>query len=145
MLFDRRDSLKDSRAVILFREHRQFPSRLVLGASGCQSGHGAPPGRPGRRGPRPRADARALTAARRFALGLGADGVMVPFRPEAGAPTGKTRWREIKVGVLARLSQHRTRTGQVVTRLAHRRLVAVLGDIEMLTPLCGLKRCARVS
>jgi hypothetical protein len=67
-------------------------------------------------------------------LALGADGVMVPFRPEAGAPTGKTRWREIKVGGLARLDQHRTRLGQVVTRLQHRRLVAVLGGIEALTP-----------
>ena len=67
-------------------------------------------------------------------LALGADGVMVPFRPVAGAPTGKTRWREIKVGVLARLGQHRTRLGQVVTRLYHRRLVAVLGDLEALTP-----------
>jgi hypothetical protein len=53
-------------------------------------------------------------------LALGADGVMVPFRPVAGAPTGKTRWREIKVGVLARLGQHRTRLGQVVTRLHQR-------------------------
>jgi len=67
-------------------------------------------------------------------LALGADGVMVPFRPAGGAPTGKTRWREIKVGVLARLGQHRTRLGQVVTRLQHRRLVAVLGGIEALTP-----------
>src|SRR5262249_22713734 len=67
-------------------------------------------------------------------LVLGADGVMVPFRPVAGVPTGKTRWREIKVGVLARLGQHRTRLGQVVTRLHQRRLVAVLGDIEALTP-----------
>ena len=67
-------------------------------------------------------------------LALGADGVMVPFRPEAGTPTGKTRWREIKVGVLARLGQHRTRLGQVVTRLQQRRLVAVLGDIEALAP-----------
>jgi hypothetical protein len=66
-------------------------------------------------------------------LALGADGVMVPFRPIAGAPTGKTRWREIKVGVLARLGQHRTRLGQVVTRLHQRRLVAVLGDLEALT------------
>jgi hypothetical protein len=72
-------------------------------------------------------------------LALGADGVMVPFRPEAGAPTGKTRWREIKVGVLARLRQHRTRTGQVVTRLAQRRLVAVLGDIEALAPRLWLE------
>jgi len=67
-------------------------------------------------------------------LALGADGVMVPFRPAGGAPTGKTRWRAIKVGGLARLGQHRTRLGQVVTRLQHRRLVAVLGGIEALTP-----------
>jgi len=67
-------------------------------------------------------------------LALGADGVMVPFRPVGGVPTGKTRWREIKVGVLARLSQHRTRLGQMVTRLQQRRLVAVLGDLDALTP-----------
>jgi hypothetical protein len=67
-------------------------------------------------------------------LALGADGVMVPFRPDAGAPQGKIRWREVKVGVLARRGQHRTRTGQVVTRLTQRRLVAVLGDIDALKP-----------
>lgn len=63
---------------------------------------------------------------------LGADGVMVPLRPEVGTPKGKTTWREVKVGVLARLGQHRTRAGQVVTRLHQRRLVAVLGNIEAL-------------
>jgi hypothetical protein len=67
-------------------------------------------------------------------LALGADGVMVPFRPEGGKPQGKIRWREVKVGVLARLGQHRTRTGQVVTRLTPRRLVAVLGDTDALKP-----------
>jgi hypothetical protein len=72
-------------------------------------------------------------------LPLGADGVMVPLRPHAGAPRGKIRWREVKVGVLARLGQHRTRTGQSVTRLQHRRLVAVLGDIEMLKPRLWLE------
>jgi hypothetical protein len=72
-------------------------------------------------------------------LALGADGVMVPFRPQAGQPRGKIRWREIKVGVLARLGQHRTRTGQLVTRLHQRRLVAVLGDIEALTPRLWLE------
>jgi hypothetical protein len=72
-------------------------------------------------------------------LVLGADGVMVPFRPDAGAPRGKTRWREIKVGVLARLGQHRTRTGKVVARLYHRRLVAVLGDIDALKPRLWLE------
>jgi hypothetical protein len=72
-------------------------------------------------------------------LVLGADGVMVPFRPAGGQPTGKTRWHEIKVGVLARLGQHRTRTGKVVARLHQRRLVAVLGDIEMLKPRLWLE------
>jgi len=81
-----------------------------------------------------------LTAAQAaLPLALGADGVMVPLRPHAGAPQGKIRWREVKVGVLARLSQHRTRTGQSVTRLQHRRLVAVLGDIEMLKPRLWLE------
>ena len=70
------------------------------------------------RGQGRRATARALAAElAALPLALGADGVMVPFRPEGGAPTGKIRWREIKVGVLARLGQHRTRTGTVVTRL----------------------------
>jgi hypothetical protein len=63
---------------------------------------------------------------------LGADGVMVPFRPEGGHPRGKTAWHEIKVGVLARLRRHTTRTGTVVARLHQRRLVAVFGDIEAL-------------
>ena len=54
-------------------------------------------------------------------------------------PQGEIRWREIKVGVLARLGQHRTRTGHLVTRLHQRRLVAVLGDIEMLTPRLWLE------
>jgi len=65
-------------------------------------------------------------------LALGADSVMVPFRPEAGQPAGKIQWRAINVGVLARLGQPRTRTGQVVLRLQQRRLVAVLGDSEAL-------------
>ena len=81
-----------------------------------------------------------LTAAQAaLPLALGADGVMVPLRPHAGAPRGKIRWREVKVGVLARLGQHRTRTGQSVTRLQHRRLVAVLGDIETLKPRLWLE------
>ncbi len=67
-------------------------------------------------------------------LAIGADGVMVPFRPQAGQTRGKTRWHEIKVGILARLGQHRTRTGQRVTRLYHRRLVAVWGDIDTFKP-----------
>lgn len=81
-----------------------------------------------------------LTAAQAaLPLALGADGVMVPFRPAAGMARGKIRWREVKVAVLARLGQHRTRTGQSVTRLQHRRLVAALGDIETLKPRLWLE------
>jgi len=69
----------------------------------------------------------------------GADGVMVPCRPDGGQPRGKTPWCEVKVGVLARLGQHRTRTGQVVPRLAQRRLVAVLGGSEALKARLGLE------
>jgi hypothetical protein len=86
--------------------------------------------------PAPEALAADLAAA---PLVLGADGVMVPFRPTGGQPTGKTRWQEIKVGVLARLGQHRTRTGKVVTRLHHRRLVAVLGGVDALQPRLWLE------
>ena len=75
--------------------------------------------------PPPEALAADLAAA---PLVVGADGVMVPFRPTGGQPTGKTQWHEVKVGVLARLGQPRTRTGKVITRLGQRRLVAVLGD-----------------
>ena len=67
-------------------------------------------------------------------LVIGADGVMVPLRPVAGTPKGKTSWREVKVGILARLGQQRTRAGQVLPRLSQRRLVAVLGTIEALKP-----------
>lgn len=70
---------------------------------------------------------------------IGADGVMVPLRPVAGTPKGKTTWREVKVGILARLGPHRTRAGSVVTRLHQRRLVAVLGTIEALKPRLWLE------
>jgi hypothetical protein len=40
---------------------------------------------------------------------------------------------------LARLGQHRTRTGKVITRLGQRRLVAVLGDIDALKPRVWLE------
>jgi hypothetical protein len=82
---------------------------------------------------------------------LGADGVMVPFRPEGGQPKGKTVWREVKVGILARLSEQVNQAGQRVTRLKQRRLVAVLGDIDALKPRLwlealrqGLRHCPTV-
>jgi len=61
---------------------------------------------------------------------VGADGVMVPFRPHAASAKGKTVWREVKVGIIARLTQRTTRTNKVVTELKQRRLVAFLGSIE---------------
>jgi len=48
-------------------------------------------------------DAEALNAAiRQLPLLLGGDGVMVPFRPQAGSAEGKNVWREVKVGIVAR-------------------------------------------
>jgi len=63
-------------------------------------------------------------------LVIGGDGVMVPFRPHTGSPKGKTAWREVKVGIFARLSQRVTRKGRTVSVLVHRHLVAVLGNID---------------
>lgn len=70
---------------------------------------------------------------------VGADGVMVPFRPHGGQPQGRTVWREVKVAVLARLSQRVTRTGQPASQLVQRRLVAVLGSIDDLSPRLWLE------
>ncbi len=67
---------------------------------------------------------------RQLPLVIGGDGVMVPFRPQAGTPKGKTVWREVKVGILARLGTRFTRTGDAMTILLRRHLVAVLGDID---------------
>jgi hypothetical protein len=72
-------------------------------------------------------------------LVLGADGVRVPFRPNPRTAKGKTRWREIKVAILARLGARLTRHGTRVTRLCQRRLVAVLGTIDDLTPRLWLE------
>lgn len=63
---------------------------------------------------------------------VGADGVMVPFRPQGGQPKGRTVWREVKVGILARLGRRVTQSGKTTTYLRRRRLVAVLGDIDAL-------------
>jgi hypothetical protein len=65
---------------------------------------------------------------------VGADGVMVPFRPDGGKPNGRTVWQEVKVAVLARLRQRITRTGKRASHLVQRRLVAVLGSIDDLSP-----------
>lgn len=65
---------------------------------------------------------------------IAADGVMVPFRPHRGTPRGKTVWREVKVAVVARLKTWHNSTGQLCRRLVHRRLVALLGNIDALEP-----------
>jgi len=70
---------------------------------------------------------------------IGADGVLVPFRPDGGKSKGKTVWREVKVGILARLSTQVNKTDQRITRLKQRRLVAVLGDIDALKPRLWLE------
>ena len=63
----------------------------------------------------------------------------MPFRPQPKTPNGKTQWREVKVGLLVRLGHRLTRTGQQLTRLLRRRLVAVLGDIDTFIPLIQLE------
>lgn len=78
-------------------------------------------------------EAEAMTAAtREETLLMGADGVMVAFRPQAGTARGQTRWREVKVGILARLTQRKTRLGESLQRLHRHRVVAVLGSIDQL-------------
>lgn len=72
-------------------------------------------------------------------LAVSADGVMVPFRPVAHSAKGKTQWREVKVGIFARLGQRLTKAGQAVPQLLQRRLVAVLGDIDQFIPLMKLE------
>ena len=78
-------------AGLVLWQRGQPPRGVVLGTSGWPPGHGAPPGGTRCRGPGARAAARAAGGrASGLAVGLGADGVMVPFRPEAGAPTGRS-------------------------------------------------------
>jgi len=61
---------------------------------------------------------------------LAADGVTVPLRSYPKSPKGRIKWQEVKVALLTRLGKHQTQTGETVTRLYQRRLVAVLGDID---------------
>lgn len=58
----------------------------------------------------------ATTKALPLLLLLGADGVMAPFRPQGGSATGKTVWREVKVGILVRLGQRLTKTGHYLDK-----------------------------
>jgi hypothetical protein len=71
----------------------------------------------------------------RLPLMIGADGVLVAFRPTAKTPKGKTVWQESKVGVLARLGERVSKAGRRVTVLWQRRVAAVRGDVEKFEPL----------
>lgn len=72
-------------------------------------------------------------------LVIAADGVSVPFRPYPRSASGKIRFREVKLALLARLKQGQTCTGKTIARLHQRRLVAVLGGIDDLQPRLHLE------
>ena len=65
---------------------------------------------------------------------IGADGVMVPFRPDNGSPAGKTVWHEVKVGIIARMGKRISQTGKEVSMLARKRVTAFLGHIDDFKP-----------
>lgn len=72
-------------------------------------------------------------------LAVGADGVMAPIRPQKGTPAGKTIWREIKVGILTRLTERLNRKGETVPQLEQRRVVAVMGTVDEFMPVLQLE------
>jgi hypothetical protein len=74
-----------------------------------------------------------------LALAISADGVMMPLRSQPRSPKGKIVWRAVKGAILARLGQRVTRSGKAVPKLRHRRLVAVLGDIDSFIPTLKLE------
>lgn len=57
-------------------------------------------------------------------LVVGADGVMVPFRPETNSAKGKTKWKEVKIGIFARLKKSKNKKGKKTSRAIHKRFVA---------------------
>ena len=85
------------------------------------------------------AEDQALSEHAQHPLLIGADGVMVPFRPNGGQARGKIRWREVKVGILARLVSRPNRSGVLVSRLEQRRLVAMVGHISDFAPRLRLE------
>lgn len=72
---------------------------------------------------------------------IGADGVMVPFRPEQKTAKGATRWREIKVGIVARWQKTTSADGKHSGRLVQRRVTACLNDIDAFKPRLLLLAC----
>jgi hypothetical protein len=76
----------------------------------------------------------------KLAMLIGADGVMVPFRPQERTPKGKTIWREVKVGIVARWQKYTTH-GQQSGRLVQRRVTACLGTVDDFQPRLWLLAC----
>lgn len=70
---------------------------------------------------------------------LGADGVTVPFRPHPKSSKGKIVYQEIKVALLTRLGSRLKRSGETVTQLVQRRLVALRGTVNELQPQLELE------
>lgn len=70
---------------------------------------------------------------------IGADGVMVPVRPQAKTPAGKTIWREVKVGIFTRIIPKLTRKGKTVPQLQQRRMVAALTNNDKFMPILQLE------
>jgi len=66
----------------------------------------------------------------RLKMGTGADGVMLPFRPNGGAPEGKSEWHEVKIGIFARLMERINKKGRKVRLIVRKRVVAVLGSAD---------------
>src|SRR5438105_14243313 len=78
-------------------------------------------------------------------LVIGADGVMVPFRPHPRTAKGKSRSREIKVAILARLGARLTREATRVTRLWQRASVSSgVGNDRRLGPRFGARSGERM-
>jgi len=76
---------------------------------------------------------------RQAPLAIGADGVMAPIRPNKGTPAGKTLWREIKVGIMTRLTERMNRKGEPVAQLEQRRVAAVMGTVDEFMPVFQLE------
>lgn len=90
----------------------------------------------------------AIAQVENLPLIVGADGVMVPFRPNGGSPEGKTAWREVKVGIVARMGRRINKKGKEVSVIVRRRVVAVLGKVDefksflwLLSVKEGIGRC----
>jgi hypothetical protein len=64
-------------------------------------------------------------------LVIGGDGVQVAFRPTEKSPAGKIQWREVKVGIFARSKQYVNQKEKTVSRIVHKRIVAIRANIDI--------------